>query len=896
MKRDIMEGITKYIQNCTVKISSPNGGGGTGFFIATGLIVTCSHVVQDNKFEIIWQGKTYKGNKVVDIQREYPDICIISIDISDNPCVLIYSDCQIDDKLFSFGYPDNYRNGDEFTAIFEGYSSVDDMNSELIKFKNAQIRPGLSGSPLLNIRTGTVCGFVKSSRGREIDLGGRAICFNRLNNEISFIFNLNKSFHAKDYKYISLLSASQKKLVPYFDYSNSEKINPKLELLFRSLLTKEEELLSKFVTGSDKVKVGDLIKSEFNVLFAFEKNNIIKENNHDLSNHITEKIQKIKHDLDIKLRGLKFLILADPGFGKSTLSFKIFTDLLSQFTRINENIVPIHLDLKDFADDLAFGTEEWLNDFLKHLFDKDEVSCNLISQKQKILHINCFLILDSLDEYLSNCTNKEINDRLNKYIFKVANIVTCRTQYFERYISLSEFANQFEKYYISIWDKEYRLNYTKWYLNRFTDDSSESSAILDKIDENENVRELCKVPLRFNMTLELLASTQQNFELVDTLEHLYQNYIYAWLQREASRVGNILGLDDKMFCLDLVAWYFYDEGKVGDDFQKINFSFQELKKSFQDKNFLQNKYSVEEISYDVAFHSILQIQKFASNSVAPLTLKFTHKSFQEYFIARYIYNCIKEDYKLLADVFKQFVSQEVEQFFKDFVHQVNANWRKLNDVSENCIKAFELNKENEEIDNPTLKSRKRLAREQLAYNMGHLKSKSVSNYLINHLKYETDEFVRRSIILGLAFGGQDKFLLEYVDELRDFDNNRNQNEVNIGFQLTYFGDQPFDVFAPDKDQKLSRCSGTVSKLINQFKNSKNNRGSWRLDLFTILYLSKYRPCSIKNFEEAFIENLEDFKEIITEMFNDSSCNQWIELQECFELILKFDSSFTIQQF
>lgn len=75
-------------------------------------------------------------------------------------------------RLYSFGYTDDYPNGDSSTFEHEGFTGD---NPPLIKFKAGQVRPGLSGSPLLNQRTGKICGIVKRSRDRSTDLGGRAV-------------------------------------------------------------------------------------------------------------------------------------------------------------------------------------------------------------------------------------------------------------------------------------------------------------------------------------------------------------------------------------------------------------------------------------------------------------------------------------------------------------------------------------------------------------------------------------------------------------------------------------------------------------------------------------------------------------------------------------------------
>jgi hypothetical protein len=81
-------------------------------------------------------------------------------------------DLQLTDKLYTFGYTNDYPNGDP--SDFEYIGLTGDENP-LIKFKLGQVQPGFSGSPLLNLRTGKVCGVVNKTRDEYSDLGGRAI-------------------------------------------------------------------------------------------------------------------------------------------------------------------------------------------------------------------------------------------------------------------------------------------------------------------------------------------------------------------------------------------------------------------------------------------------------------------------------------------------------------------------------------------------------------------------------------------------------------------------------------------------------------------------------------------------------------------------------------------------
>jgi hypothetical protein len=171
--------IDDLLKQCTVRLSVIGAGGhGTGFFVAPGLILTCAHVVkgaQSQQINVWWQNKNYTAViESLPEDTEKVDLALLRLTLPDlnHPCLQLDKSVQLRDSLYSFGYTDEYSNGDPATFECEGLNGDE---PPLLKFKAGQVRPGLSGSPLLNERTGKVCGIVKRSRDRSSDLGGRAV-------------------------------------------------------------------------------------------------------------------------------------------------------------------------------------------------------------------------------------------------------------------------------------------------------------------------------------------------------------------------------------------------------------------------------------------------------------------------------------------------------------------------------------------------------------------------------------------------------------------------------------------------------------------------------------------------------------------------------------------------
>jgi hypothetical protein len=196
------------LNQCTVKLTVPGKRGwGTGFFVAPGLILTCAHVVkglvEGQRVRVRWQQQVEFAEADVEAWDRKRDLALLSYTTQESvPCVYLDDQrCKTRDDFYFFGYPDqDYEDGCPVTETCEGLTP----GSQQIKFKGGQVRPGMSGSALLNQRTGKVCGMVKFTRDRNSDLGGGAIptevildCFPQLR-------KLQQAFHECDHRWSDL--------------------------------------------------------------------------------------------------------------------------------------------------------------------------------------------------------------------------------------------------------------------------------------------------------------------------------------------------------------------------------------------------------------------------------------------------------------------------------------------------------------------------------------------------------------------------------------------------------------------------------------------------------------------------------------------------------------------
>ncbi|MFF9819642.1 trypsin-like peptidase domain-containing protein [Streptomyces sp. NPDC014006] len=166
----------RLLECATVALDLPEGrGGGTGFVLAPGTVVTCAHVVAG--------ADTVRGRISVTGQ-EFPltasaedshrsagglDIAFLRFDpgsVSPSPGPVLTSPCtRLGDRMWAYGHPrGTYRAGQGATLEHQGESRLAFTDSvPLARGYGTPVGEGFSGSPVVNLRTGAVCGMLTTS-------------------------------------------------------------------------------------------------------------------------------------------------------------------------------------------------------------------------------------------------------------------------------------------------------------------------------------------------------------------------------------------------------------------------------------------------------------------------------------------------------------------------------------------------------------------------------------------------------------------------------------------------------------------------------------------------------------------------------------------------------------
>lgn len=164
-----------HVEQCTAKLELGPKTYATGTLIAPGFLMTCSHVVSaaQGRLRVLVDDREVGWSLVADLLAPFPDLALLRIDHSSRNWVRLDPVVDPGDSLYMFGYTDEFPLGESASGELEGWSRVGSGHN--LKIKGGQVRPGMSGAPLLNLRTMSVCGIVRTTRDRGTDLGGRAV-------------------------------------------------------------------------------------------------------------------------------------------------------------------------------------------------------------------------------------------------------------------------------------------------------------------------------------------------------------------------------------------------------------------------------------------------------------------------------------------------------------------------------------------------------------------------------------------------------------------------------------------------------------------------------------------------------------------------------------------------
>ncbi|XGV97342.1 MAG: tetratricopeptide repeat protein [Leptolyngbya sp. BL-A-14] len=525
-----MSQLEALLQQCTVKLTLPGRmGWGTGFFVAPGWILTCAHVVQEAKGESVqvwWQQRELEAVVARSLPNPY-DLALLQAECPSDvnpPCVYLDQETRSRDPLYLFGYPDEGDSqGEPRTFYCDGITG---SKIPTILFNLGQVRPGMSGSPLLNQRTGKVCGIVKFTRQRSSDLGGGAIPTGVIFSQVPELVNQNRQIHQRDNRWTRLLpSSSSQTRLGRQDYK------------YRQVL------LSRV---KDWVK-GALDNSLHRQIFI----ELGLEERYDALAHPWEMLwetptqlrqplpagTKVIDKFDDMGAGRSLLILGEPGAGKTTTLAELAKNLIDQAEQDFNQSIPVVFSLSSWHSEKITKTltqqnsvesfTTWLVAEFQRNYKIPEKWVRSWLENQELL-----LLLDGLDEVGIGQQDLCVQT-LNRFSQKYGQteIVVCsRVQEYE---SLSHSLN----FQAAIYIQPLTLQQIDQF---FADVGSELETVRRLLQIDNILQELAKSPLMLSIiSLTYQETSVEDFSLVNSLvenrQNLFDRYIEQMLFRRRLR-------------------------------------------------------------------------------------------------------------------------------------------------------------------------------------------------------------------------------------------------------------------------------------------------------------------------------------------------------------------------
>lgn len=210
-KEDLDRIVEELLPAVTVRIAVRGDQRGTGFLVAPDVVVTCAHVLRPLdlasseaalSIEVTrLDGAVTRVHSVTAFSSE-DDLAVLRVGPSEREdCALLEPGMRPSDGLVAFGYTTRHPEGIPVHLVAEGLTG----DRKLVSLKSGQIQPGMAGAPVLNLRTGGVCGIVRRTRDARQELGGYAIPVSTLFSLDSTLESRNQRFHESNPSWLAAL-------------------------------------------------------------------------------------------------------------------------------------------------------------------------------------------------------------------------------------------------------------------------------------------------------------------------------------------------------------------------------------------------------------------------------------------------------------------------------------------------------------------------------------------------------------------------------------------------------------------------------------------------------------------------------------------------------------------
>jgi hypothetical protein len=549
----------------------------------------------------------------------------------------------------------------------------------------------------------------------------------------------------------------------------------------------------------------------------------------------------------------QLIVVGAPGAGKTLTAISTYlrlTDRLGDPDAAHEARTVLYVDAHTEGSQPEFATDSWLEGRLGEI---DAVG-----------HGRPVVIMSHADAFLSR-PQLNLEEVLGRRLYRDCDVLLCCSeQFYSRGLQYEEYGTHVVQ--LESWDAGLQRSFALALFDQQTCDAFEAWR-----DADETRQKLCVVPLHLAYVLPIVEAKPEALERISTRWHLFDQ-----VARVRLRVAHQGGAEDDRFNeLAAVAHRFYMTGLRAD--RPIGFNLEELRDFLQTRN----SKTVESRLDAIVNRTLLTVPEPGSDE-----FHFEEPSWGWFFVASHLANTVmrSDPPEMALKAFSKFLSTNVMELCEEMLRE---GLPRHEDLILGSLR-FALFEDTETDLSP---GRRTIAREQVGYLLGMLGDSRIRADLAALMDreastWEPDHLVRRGIAFGLANGGAAEVADSYVQALREdreLEGSTPERDANIGFHLSFRGDQLFEPEHPGRIGRHPDPVRTVADLVRGLDEDKH-RGSWRIKLFTLVDLGQHPAIAPDTFERAVAPHLERLHEILERREADPQTRDWVELAELREVL------------
>ena len=514
-----------------------------------------------------------------------------------------------------------------------------------------------------------------------------------------------------------------------------------------------------------------------------------------------------------------------PGSGKALTAISTFlrlTDVLEQPGQMDGLRTVLFFDARRKASQPGFGTDAWFEQRLQ--------------DAQAAGHGRPIVIMPHADAYLSR-QGVALRDALTARVFTEADVVLCCNElFYEKALRWEDWGTHIVR--LKPWDTDFQHAFVRALHNEDT-----LTAFQAWRDEDDSRGVLCQVPLHLAYVLSLITEDSATAQGISRRSQLFEK-----VARVRVRVaGNHGGEDALMDELAALAHRFYRSGTPTD--AAICFTEEDLRDYLEARA----KRDVEG-----RYQTLTRKTLLAAPTLGTEELRFEDGLWGWFFAAYHLARTLQRGAKPLdvLRAFGRFYSPNVMEPCEEILHD------RLVRHDEPIIAS--LRGALEADDGPAMSpGTRRIAREQIAYLLGALANEGLTGELAVMLdraspRYEHDELIRRALAVGMANGGEAEFADWLADELREERQAGGPSPIadaNIGFLLSFRGDQPFNIDHPAIVEPDPNPVRLIAHLVSNLADGRHP-ASRRIKLATLMDLAHPARIKPERFNAAILPHRE----------------------------------------